>query len=288
MKISNCYFLVYLLIGSFIIISCKKDKNIETLATINTLPISNVTESSANSGGEIINDGGCDVIEKGICWSKNNNPSIDDYFIKSIDKSPFISQLTQLDDSTKYYVRAYAINNIGIAYGNELEFTTYKYDSIKIGRIYKGGIIGYIFQSNDSGYVEGEAHGLIVAPFDQGSNIDWGCWNTNLNITTYLHLGAGNQNTQNIVSACSSQNYAAKLCFDLVLNGYDDWFLPSKDELAQLCLNRFKIGNFESNFYWSSSDDGSNTNAWSQSFGSGSKYFDPKYNQCYVRAVREF
>ena len=97
-----------------------------TLPAITTTAISDTTGISAVSGGNIISDGGSTVIARGIVWSTNSSPTIA-LTTKTTDGlgvGQFISKLEGLAKSTKYYVRAYATNAGGTAYGNELVFTT--------------------------------------------------------------------------------------------------------------------------------------------------------------------
>lgn len=282
-------FLVLFAISLSFSISCKKEVDEPQLPILTTSEVTNVKQYSAKCGGEISSDGGTSVFERGVCWDTISNPTIlDDKTSDGEGKGSFSSSLSSLIPNTKYYIRAFAKNSVGVAYGNQIVFTTDTIDPYAVGTNYQGGTIAYIFHLGDAGYVSGEIHGLIVAPTDFNSIADWGCVGDSIIMNNSQEIGAGKQNTINIVNNCNSTTSAAYLCENLVVNGYDDWYLPSKNELAQICLNRFKIGNFESNFYWTSSDDGSLTNAWSQSFGSGSKYFDPKSNLMYVRAVRNF
>jgi hypothetical protein len=100
-------------------------------------------------------------------------------------------------------------------------------------------------------------------------------------------IGYGLGNTNFIVNNIGNGNYAAKLCYDLVLNGYSDWYLPSKDELYKLYINRTAIGGFATAIYWSSSEPNYNQ-AWSQDFYNGNQSNGPKNYTNYVRAVRAF
>ena len=76
-------------------------------------------------------------------------------------------------------------------------------------------------------------------------------------------------------------------CADYTVGQYDDWYLPSKDELNQLYVNRAAIGGFEGDDYWSSTEDDASS-AWFQNFSSGVQSSFVKSNTHYVRAVRAF
>jgi len=95
------------------------------LSTITTSAVSSISANSATSGGNIISDGGSPVTTRGVCWSTSQNPTI--LSSKSSDgngSGSFVSSITGLSPGTTYYVRAYASNNIGTAYGSQLPFTT--------------------------------------------------------------------------------------------------------------------------------------------------------------------
>jgi hypothetical protein len=159
----------------------------------------------------------------------------------------------------------------------------------EVGDSYGGGIVAYIFQVGDPGYIAGQTHGLIAATADQSTGIQW--WNGSYIITgaTGTALGTGLANTNTIIAAqgAIATSYAAGLAQAYNGGGYSDWYLPSKDELNKLYLNQVAIGGFDDSYYWSSSENNSNA-AWGQDFGDGYQVNVTKDNTVRVRAVRAF
>lgn len=253
-----------------------------------TTTISAIKDDSALSGGAISSDGGSVVTSKGVCWSNTtSSPTISNS--RTNDGSgngTFSSTMTGLSGNTTYYVRAYATNNVGTAYGSLRTFITLSPPPI-LGQSYQGGIVAYIFQSGDSGYISGETHGLIVSSSNQSSGALWGCSGTSISGAANTAIGTGLSNTSAIVSGCFSSNIAATLCFNLSSGGFSDWYLPSRDELNKLYLNKSVIGGFASYYYWSSSQS-SSTSSLCLDFSSGSLIIVSKNNSFYVRAIRKF
>ncbi len=96
-----------------------------TKPIVTTISVSNITNISALCKGEVMDDGNANVIERGFCWSINHNPSIDDNKISSgQDTGMFSVELSNLTPVSTYYVKAFAKNRAGIAYGDEIAFTT--------------------------------------------------------------------------------------------------------------------------------------------------------------------
>ena len=95
------------------------------LPSVSTLPVSDITEYSAICGGQINSTGGSPITGRGICWSTSPNPTLNNSHLSDGSGSnTFTCNMDNLDHSTTYYVRAYAINVAGIAYGEQLTFTT--------------------------------------------------------------------------------------------------------------------------------------------------------------------
>ncbi len=155
---------------------------------------------------------------------------------------------------------------------------------IAIGVRLGGGIVGYIFQQGDPGYIAGEIHGIIVGLENRpGTNADdipcdcaqWDCTEVPNNVNcdpvfgvggtaadtpAIYQIGRGLINTDGIIQKYSNcgflyrNDYAAKLARDYNGAGYTDWFLPSLKELIKVTVNLQSNGTFGSNFYWSSSE----------------------------------
>jgi len=95
------------------------------LSTITTNAITNITATTAVSGGNITNDGGATITSRGVSWSTSTNPTISDNLTSDgTGIGSFVSSITGLSPETTYYVRAYATNSSGVAYGNEQTFLT--------------------------------------------------------------------------------------------------------------------------------------------------------------------
>ncbi len=150
-----------------------------------------------------------------------------------------------------------------------------------VGQNFGGGIIAYLD-------ITGE-HGLISSSSDQSASVKWNNGGSVQTTATDAFLGSGKANTALIVSKQGAGTYAAKICDDLIAAGYDDWYLPSRDELNLMYKNLKKsgIGGFADYPYWSSTEE-DNNNAWSLAFDSGFKSSDLKTNTYHVRAARTF
>jgi uncharacterized protein (TIGR02145 family) len=97
-----------------------------SLPIITTKTISSISNKTASSGGIILNDGGSEITAKGLCWSNNPNPTLGNAIFtnEGMGIDSFVSYLSGLSPNTSYFVRAYATNNVGTSYGNDVFFQT--------------------------------------------------------------------------------------------------------------------------------------------------------------------
>jgi len=124
-------------------VRCVKDIT-ATFPVVTTIAALALTDSTATSGGDIIDDGGVDVTESGVCWSTTENPTMENNkTTNSAVIGAFSSSMNGLTANTIYYVRAYATNSVGTAYGNEFILKTYSGTITDIdGNVYNTVVIG--------------------------------------------------------------------------------------------------------------------------------------------------
>jgi hypothetical protein len=158
----------------------------------------------------------------------------------------------------------------------------------QIGCYYAGGVIFYIDGTGE--------HGLVCDVNNLPGTYWWGCRGYTISGADGTAIGTGAQNTIDIVSGCTDPSFAAKACSDLSLNGYDDWFLPSIDELVQIYTYRNVINTtallhggtvLSAGSYWSSTEYNNSTiDAFRLYYGT--VITAAKSDGCYIRAVRAF
>lgn len=206
----------------------------------------------------------------------------------------YTTTITGLSSLTNYFAKTFVVNKAGTSYGPVVSFITTTPPKA-IGDSYGGGKIFYILQSGDAGYDANVQHGLIAATSDQSAgNAPWSN-NTNYTSAIAQNIGSGFDNTTKIISSQGSGTYAAKIARDYVASGYSDWYLPSYFELKALIAQKTIVGNFNSSWYWSSSESNNGYNgstapyAWIQQVSATSPNESGKsYSGTAVRPIRSF
>ena len=114
-------FNILLLVSILSVASCKK----ASLPSVTTGSVTRIEQTSAYSGGQIISDGGAHISSMGVCWSTTAEPTVqDDRTLDSNAVGLYTSHITGLTPTTMYYLKAYATNSEGTAYGDQVPFTT--------------------------------------------------------------------------------------------------------------------------------------------------------------------
>ncbi len=244
-----------------LIIGCKKEEDVKdnlnfALPEVNTLSIIQVGRLFKIKG-YAISASSSPIIEKGICYDTIGIPTIEnsrnfsDTDFNTTDRripGYFTIKLKDLKAGTNYFVRAYATNKDGTAYGGTLKLTTESLSNLVVGDNYGGGQIAYFLEQGDPGFIAGEIHGIAVAPYDQSDSALWGG-------DMFDGIGAGILNTFNSVNKKGVIETACRICYDLELNGFNDWYLPSNSEFHLIVRNRDVLNNFViDKSYWSSTD----------------------------------
>jgi hypothetical protein len=259
--------------------------SIFTPPIITTNTPTNISSNFVFLGGTISALNGNTVYQRGVVFSNNTNPTIANSvnFETSSDTNeryPYI-----IPSTTVFYARAYVKTGNGIVtYGNQITFTT-----LSTGQIGPGGGIVFFDNGNNSGGLRY----LECAPNDQSAGIQWGCSGTLIGSTN--GSGAPDSMTNRIVAGCNETSFAAKECYNLVLGGKSDWYLPNNIELTFMHFNLYKknLGNFSANLYWSS-DEVNSSQASALDFGNGQQMGtvfstnQDKTSNFRVRAIRAY
>ena len=263
-------------------------------AVISAGAIQNITVSGATFNSSVSDSAGTSVFAKGFCISSQPYPDLGDVVISPslLDSAGiFKGRAEYLDRNSKYYLRAYATNAAGTVYGPQQEFLTE--GLLSVGDTSGGGIVGYIFQIGDAGYSQSEQHGIIIMELDFPNQRPFGpsyCYNNVLYYTTYplantailydttktsVRIGDAAYNHELLMqrtNSCYLQNNIVHLIDTISWNGFDDWYLPTSEELKIIMETQRDEDLYDSGFairgsYFSSSTDGT----WQNNFGSDSK-----------------
>jgi len=178
-----------------------------TAPTVTTDTITNITQTTATGGGNVTSQGSSSVTARGVCWSTSSNPSTSDtHTTDGSGTGSFTSNISGLTASTPYYVRAYATNSAGTAYGSQVSFTT------------TGSSGGQPCPGTPTVLYEGKTYNTVL--------IGTQCWlKENLNVGTRIN-GSQNQNATNGIKE--------KYCFNDLESNCDIYGgLYQWDELMQ-------------------------------------------------------
>lgn len=261
------------------IVACERS----TLPEVITRSVFDVELTSFTALGEVINDGGEPIIARGFVYSTRPDPTLIDFYTnEGVGDGVFLSEIINLLQARTYYVRAYATNAVGTSYGNTVDIFTSRF---LLGDTVQGGVVAYILQPDDSGYVSSRTQGLIVAMEDLEDQ-SWGCYGDNI-AGTQVFIGSGAQNTDLITAGCQTLESAAKACDNYEFGGYSDWYLPSRDELEVISQNANIIGNFQNKLYWTSTQITPNS-AWVIDFVTKFEFGEIKTGKHAVRPIRSF
>jgi len=188
-------------------------------------------------------------------------------------------------DANNAYQPYIGDNEVGMSYDSKGDGYSVRCirDPLVLNTYYGGGYISYILQPGDPGYVAGQTHGIIAAPDDQSTSCIWGCSGTTVAGADGDNVGTGRQNTIDIVNACATAS-AARICDNLSLNGYDDWYLPSSEEL-RIVYSARGLWTIDDQ-YWSSTE----RSATSASASNHTNVITStaKTTYCHVRCIRSF
>lgn len=275
-----------------------------SVAEISTNNVFDITPTTAVCGGNITSDGGLQVTERGVCWSTSHNPTI--YNNRTIDGTgigSFTSNITDLTNETTYYVRAYATNSMGTAYGQELQFTTLGTTGTLNGH-------EWVDLGLPSGTLWATCNIGATSPQEYGNYYAWGETSTKGSYTADNYTYSLNPTILPSSADAATANWGS------------GWRLPTKEEMEELLNNcsgiwtsqssvngrlftgpngnsiflpaaGFNADSFlnyagSSGYYWSSSlFTASPSYAWKHGFSSGNcgMYLDSRRCGLTVRAV---
>ncbi len=217
------------------------------LPIVTTAEVTEITSNSAQCGGEVTADGDSEVTERGICWSTNANPTLtDNHVAAGAGTGTFIAAVSGLQANTTYHVRAYATNEAGTAYGQDIEFTTLQ-----------GGGSGeheYVDLGLPSGTLWATCNVGANAPEEYGDYFAWGETTTKstYNWSTYQYANGTSWLDPQLTKYCSHSSCGYNGFTDTltVLLPEDDaatanwgsgWCMPTGEQWHELVWNTTNI-----------------------------------------------
>ena len=242
----------------FFILSCAKDKDIQ--GCTDSTAVNFNSEATLEDDSCLFDSDGDGVYDNDEILGCTNDEACN-----------FNIEATDSDDSCEYAEEGYDCQ------GDLLI-------SPEVGLEMFGGIVFYVDQTGQ--------HGLVVAMEELGE-FNWGCPGTILPGADGIEIGAGLQNTLDIVSGCSEVPIAASVALAYEGGGYTDWYLPSLNELIEMYntigqgSDNGNVGGFLENWYWTSTEDNSDA-AYCYHFGYSAVGGNHRYGMINVRVIRSF
>lgn len=264
--------------------------------TISSAPVGSTTATIWI--GKLNGEGSAALISRGIIWSTIQNPTVSlPTKASSTDRGWLKFDITGLVSKQTYFVREFATNQFGTSYGGEITIKTGAIQqNAVIGDAYGGGTVFYTLKPGDIGYDPNINHGLIAYNEDARFMGEYSYqfkypWGDTINTkATDISIGKGKMNTDIMINIIGTgYNYSALGAKNGNFggNGYNDWYLPSINELKQIYSARKYIYNLNNSIYWSSSEV-NNLTAFSLDFNSGNEKILHKSGGYFVRAIRSF
>ncbi|MDX9696942.1 MAG: fibrobacter succinogenes major paralogous domain-containing protein [Bacteroidales bacterium] len=237
------------------------------LPTLTTTSISNITPTSAESGGNITDDGGFPILSRGICWSTNTEPTTTDNLTSDgTGLGSFVSNISVLIANTTYYVRAYATNSNGIRYGNQVSFKTTNIVTDIDGNVYKTVVIGS---------QEWMAENLKTTKYNDGTPIslitDNTAWPTTSGAYCWYNNDIGNKTTYGALYNWYAVVDSRKLC-------PVGWHVPTDTEWSTLTTylggESVAGGKMKAITLWASPNMGADNSSGFTALPGGSRSYD--------------
>ena len=213
------------------------------LPTVVTGEVTEITISSAKGSGEVTNDGGTEVTERGICWSTNENPTLNDNHVAAgTGIGAFTAIMSGLEANTTYHVRAYATNEAGTAYGLDREFVTVGGGGCDCGYVDLGLPSGTLWSTCNVGANSPEEYGDYFAwgETEPKSVYEWSnykyCNGDQYQLTKYCNnsLWGYNGFTDTLTILQSIDDAATA-------NWGDEWCMPTREQWKELYDNTSSI-----------------------------------------------
>jgi|GEM_PF-7115235 len=243
---------ILLILAIYFVHSCKKGK--ETIPTVTTSDVTNITGTTASCGGTIISEGTGTVTSRGVCWSTVHPTVADNKTTDGSGVGSFTSNISGLNGASKYYLRAYATNSVGTAYGNEISFAT---NSTFTGPIFYNNN-GKIINAVCYGYFrDGQAPGSILTEtqIKEDLLIIKNNWDA-------IRLYSTDDNSEKILKVIFDNNIDLKVSLGIWISGNTPIDNASQVDIAIAQANAYpnivqavSCGNEISNIYISNKDE---------------------------------